>query len=207
MKNKKPPLSRTWKQWWVQIITKINEQKTGFLILCNISRQNVTGVFYPECLSFSLKKAFISHYVVNLNWLIFSKHFVLLRWKTSLNSKYYYMLSSCLEQIFKTNHMKSRIKSGNTDPAINYFTSESGQRVSFYVVYFKQTTLGISCGNEMQKPKPFHGYFWFISAWILNSSCGENVEHIFSPLYTHFPTMKKIHFLAVCLLLRPRVTK
>lgn len=144
------------------------------------------GKMSPGCLNLNAsaslwKKACISHDVVNLNWLIFSKHFVLLRWKTFLNAKYYYMLSSCLEQICKTNHMKSRIKSGNADPAINYFTSESGQRVSFYVVYFKQTTLGISCGNEMQKPKPFHGYFWFISTWILNSSCGENVEHIFPP--------------------------
>lgn len=148
------------------------------------------------------KKACISHDVVNLNWLIFSKHFVVLRWKTFLNAKYYYMLSSCLEQICKTNHMKSRIKSGNADPAINYFTSESGQRVSFYVVYFKQTTLGISCGNEMQKPKPFHGYFWFISTWILNSSCGENVEHIFSPPYTlTFPQWIKsifLHSLPAC---------
>lgn len=143
------------------------------------------------------KKPSISHDIVNLNWLIFSENFVLLRWKTFLNAKYFYTLSSCLEQIFKTSHMKIRIKSGNADPAVNYFTSESGQRVSFYLVYFKQTTLGISCGNEMQKPKPFHGYFWFISTWILNSSCGENVEHIFSPpVYTHFPTMSKIHFLA-----------
>lgn len=142
----------------------------------------------PECLSLKPKasvslgeKACISHASVNTSWLTFSKHFVLCRWKTSLNAKYYYMVSSWLEQIFKTNHMKSRIKSGNADPAINCFTSESGQRVSFYVVYFKQTTLGISCGNEMQKPKLFHGYFWFISTWILNSSCGENVEHIFFP--------------------------
>lgn len=92
--------------------------------------------------------------------------------------------------------MKSRIKSGNADLDINWFTSESRQRVSFYVVYFKQTSLGISCGNEMQKPKLCHGYFWFISTRILNSSCEENVEHIFSPVYTDFPTMNKIHFLA-----------
>lgn len=185
------------------MIIKINEQKSGFLILCHIIIQNVTRVSHPKCLSFSWKtKACISHASVNTNWLIFSKHFVLFRWKTFLNAKCYYMISSWLEQIFKTNHMKSRIKSGNADPAINCFTSESGQRVSFYVVYFKQTTLGISCGNEMQKPKLFHGYFWFISTWILNSSCGENVEHIFFTLYTlTFPQWIKsifLHSLSSC---------
>lgn len=125
-------------------------------------------------------------------------------------SKSYYMRSSCLEQAFKRNHVKSRKKSGSADAAISCFTSECGQRVSFYVVYFKQTTLGISRGNGMHKPKPLHGYFWFISAWISNSSCGGNVEHI----YTHPPHIRSLSHkesnpfsCSVCLLVRPRVTK
>lgn len=81
--------------------------------------------------------------------------------------------------------MKSRIKNGNADPAIIYFPSESGQRVSFYAVYFKQTTLGISCGNEMQKT---HALSWVFLVYlhmnlkfIMWRECGTH----FFPLYTH----------------------